>query len=88
MKTWTKIGEIGVDAGIVWIGDPCYVKDLFKPWKKFCDLLPSDGSVKVFDEGVCVPSGYGDGEYSVYGQFHNGTLVKVMIDFAQDEDDE
>jgi hypothetical protein len=24
-NTWIKVGEIGVDAGLCWIGDPCYV---------------------------------------------------------------
>ncbi len=22
---WEKIGQIGVDAGLCWIGDPCYI---------------------------------------------------------------
>lgn len=54
MKTWQKIGEIGVDAGLCWIGDPCYImhknpqaeKDHDKPpkaigksWSDFCDLI-------------------------------------------------
>ena len=25
MSDWTKIGEVGVDSGMCWIGDPCYV---------------------------------------------------------------
>jgi hypothetical protein len=25
---WIKVGEIGVDAGLCWIGDPCYVINL------------------------------------------------------------
>lgn len=24
MSSWKKVGEIGVDAGLVYIGDPCY----------------------------------------------------------------
>lgn len=51
-KTWTKIGEIGVDAGICWIGDPCYIlhrdtpadiasskKEIGADWGEFCDKL-------------------------------------------------
>ena len=48
MKTrkvkWEKVGEIGVDAGICWIGDPSYVvaKDsghVFSSWSEFCAKL-------------------------------------------------
>jgi hypothetical protein len=40
------IGEIGVDAGLCWIGDPSYIlhtnqppKAIGKDWDEFCDLL-------------------------------------------------
>ena len=23
---WIEIGKIGIDAGLVWIGDPCYLR--------------------------------------------------------------
>ncbi|MGH7172938.1 MAG: DUF4241 domain-containing protein [Gemmataceae bacterium] len=43
------IGEIGVDAGLCWIGDPCYIlhkeqppKAIGKDWDEFCDLLLDD----------------------------------------------
>lgn len=25
--TWEKVGEVGVDAGLLWLGDPCYFLD-------------------------------------------------------------
>lgn len=46
--TWEKAGVIGVDAGLCWIGDPCYVlhreeqreqPDIGKDWGEFCDRL-------------------------------------------------
>lgn len=54
MKTKTtdrkQIGEIGVDAGLCWIGDPCYIlhadpapKAIGKDWSAFCDMLHADG---------------------------------------------
>ena len=45
---WTKVGVIGVDAGLCWIGDPCYVlhrdgsevhKDIGNDWHGFCYRL-------------------------------------------------
>ena len=43
---WQKVGEIGVDAGLCWIGDPCYVfhrkenpTELGNSWSEFCDIL-------------------------------------------------
>ncbi len=55
MKNETKqIGEIGVDAGLCWIGDPCYIlnregkdkedleKVIGKTWSEFCDKLHSN----------------------------------------------
>ncbi len=43
------IGEIGVDAGLCWIGDPCYIlhraeppKAIGKGWDEFCDILHED----------------------------------------------
>jgi Protein of unknown function (DUF4241) len=44
-----QIGEIGVDAGLCWIGDPCYIlhadpkpKAIGKDWDQFCDILHAD----------------------------------------------
>jgi hypothetical protein len=48
-KTRKQIGEIGVDAGLCWIGDPCYIlhseptpKALGKDWEEFCSNLHDD----------------------------------------------
>jgi hypothetical protein len=50
-KLRTLIGEIGVDAGLCWIGDPCYIlhanpapKAIGKDWDEFCDLLHADAN--------------------------------------------
>lgn len=51
LTEWETVGYIGVDAGICWIGDPCYIlhknieendptpKELGKDWEEFCDIL-------------------------------------------------
>jgi len=74
---------IGVDAGVVWVGDPCYIlhkkklpKTLGKNWSEFCDLLGNECPTrKQFNYaagheglGVCVSSGLGDGFYPVYAE--------------------
>ena len=45
-KTVKRIGEIGVDAGLCWIGDPCYIlhkeappKAIGKDWGEFVSKL-------------------------------------------------
>ena len=80
------IGEIGVDAGLCWIGDPCYIlhtnqppKAIGKSWDHFCDILRDDDYPvrKQFHYdlghpglGVLVSTGYGDGVYPVYAEFN------------------
>lgn len=49
MNKWEKIGVVGVDAGLVWIGDPCYCvtpdanEHPAKTWKEFCDKILKHG---------------------------------------------
>ena len=74
------IGNIGVDAGLCWIGDPCYVlpedshertDEAIHDWDVFCDTMRDKMShaftYKRGHEGlgVCVSTGYGDGLYPV-----------------------
>lgn len=59
--TTYKAGVIGVDAGLCWIGDPCYIlhnnsahawkfKSLGENWEDFCHILEGDyPTVKQFD---------------------------------------
>jgi len=76
------IGNIGVDAGLVWIGDPCYIIHLRKAlpktmgtnWAEFCASLGDHyPTMKSFNYelgreglGVCASSGYGF--YPVYAE--------------------
>lgn len=75
-----RIGNVWVDAGMVWIGDPCYVLGADashgpKTWEEFCDKLDSAGRytgphsvyTSPLGEGIgfAVDSGYGDGSYPV-----------------------
>ncbi len=97
-----KIGLIGVDAGLCWIGDPCYVlhqerlpKALGKNWEDFCKKL-SDGPSTQFGYdlghpglGVCVSTGFGDGRYPVFADIdEHGTVHRVWVDFMAGPDGE
>ena len=77
------IGVVGVDAGLVLIGDPGYLihtepeSTLGKDWEKFCNLLTDEEkpTIKQFNFplgnpglAVVVSSGFGDGVYPVYAE--------------------
>lgn len=46
--TWQHIGNVGVDAGLIMVGDPCYVtgdspaNQLVHDWDEFCDYIRKD----------------------------------------------
>lgn len=90
------IGHVGVDAGLMYIGDPCYeigsdASEKFAgTWSDFCNLLGSseDNGIlklpyKLGHEGkaVVVSSGYGDGTYPVYVERKDGRIARVIVDF-------
>ena len=97
--TKVKLGTVGVDAGLLMIIDPCYVKYLkeihgsSEGWDKFVEMLYKKGNDTkngiALAGGLTFASGYGDGEYTVYG-FKNGEghIMKVEIDMTWDEEDE
>jgi hypothetical protein len=89
----TLIGKVAVDSGQLLIADPCYLRD----WKdgdypgdnhyaRACRLSLDGGETiriaGLAGNGVVFPSGYGDGEYAVYGFLGgDGRILKVEIDF-------
>jgi hypothetical protein len=102
--TTYEAGVIGVDAGLCWIGDPCYVlhrenrksASIGKDWDEFCAGLGRDVVVKQFDYdrghpglGMCVSTGYGDGVYPVMVTKNSeGRVVRVTIEFISYENEE
>ena len=94
------VGEFAVDAGICWIGDPCYVlpddashADSVRDWSKFCTAIgEADTTQFNFKQGhtglgVCVSTGWGDGMYPVYiERSEEGRVAKVVIEFITKED--
>jgi hypothetical protein len=100
---WEKVGVVGVDAGLVWLGDPCYIlhtkkpKAIGKDWgdlAKSLDLRLGNDAVQMnYDKGhpglgVIVTSGYGDGEYPVeVRRLEDGTIAEVRVVFVREQDD-
>jgi len=43
-RGYRLIGSVGVDAGLVWVGDPCYIlhtqlpADIGTHWEEFCEI--------------------------------------------------
>ena len=99
---WQLVGNIGVDAGMIWLGDPCYLSDGKGPlqdWDAFCDKLQKMGREngsprRVYDfgiTGVAVSSGFGDGSYNVYVKYSNEgswgkRVAEVKVVFIGDEE--
>ena len=91
------VGHIGVDAGICWIGDPCYIlhtegdlpKEIGENWEDFCDKLGEEyPTMKSFNYnmgheglGVCVSTGYGDGSYPVYAKVEGNRVKSIEVKF-------
>jgi len=75
----TKIGECGVDAGMLMVGDPCYfvgkdatIHERCKNWNQACnEVFCKEGLIRntpldVYGLGVAISTTYGDGCYPVY----------------------
>lgn len=95
-SNWEQIGEIGVDAGLVMVGDPCYINSEDHPvkdWYKFCSAL--DGKTTQLNYslghaglGVVVQSGYGDGVYPVYVRRDNGVITEMKVVFVSEDNED
>lgn len=95
LSEWELAGTFGVDAGLCWIGDPCYCvtpdadNHPAETWEKFCELLDKEDGIdkhgyQSFNHklGVCVRTGYGDGTYPVYVKKNSeGKVMRVLIKF-------
>lgn len=91
---WVLIGHVGVDAGVLTIGDPCY----FDGISYDRDILPTilgEGNVWNIDYSggmIVFSTTWGDGVYPVYAKFDNygrgrPTEVKVVMDWDDEEEE-
>ena len=86
-----QIGYMSVDAGLCWVGDPCYIMGSdashgVGDWDAFCDSLTDKGHSEPLGEGVgfAVTTGYGDGSYPVYIEKDNGRVKSITVDFMEE----
>ncbi len=95
MKNWIRVGVIGVDAGLCWVGDPCYFKDApTKKWGEFCESIEDMRDAKQINYshghpglGVVCRSGAGDGMYPVYIKKRGDDVTAIMVDFEGDAEE-
>jgi hypothetical protein len=91
------LGHVHVDAGLLYLGDPCYVIDKplgATPWFEFLErYIHNENHADVawtIDDGTAVvcSTGYGDGTYQVYAEVNReGYVESVTVSFV-DEDKE
>jgi predicted RNase H-like HicB family nuclease len=97
IKDWKQVGVVGVDSGLCWLGDPCYIlhkkpgeekPELGKDWHEFVNkTFDNEGRFAQFGEltGVTVASGYGDGIYPVMVRFEDKRVAEVKVVFIDDD---
>lgn len=87
----TRIGECGVDAGMLMVGDPCYfigkdatIHERCNDWKQACDEVFCTGNydrndgMDVYGLGIAVATTHGDGCYPVFLETDNGRRRLVV----------
>lgn len=91
-----KIGEVGVDAGMLMVGDPCYfvgrdasINDHCKTWNQACDEVfcapgsaGRDTPMDVYGLGLAISTTYGDGTYPVYLETSKSGKRRLIVDLA------
>lgn len=87
---------IGVDAGLIWVGDPCYLAASKKlnNWGDFCSSITDHTVCEPLgkERGLAIGSGLGDGAYEVTietldGCALQGYVSKVSITFIEKLED-
>jgi hypothetical protein len=97
-----KAGSILVNAGVVWLGDPCFCitpkqhEHPAKDWKEFCEKLEENQESGVTrwpfkagndGLGVTISNFGGDGHYPVFVERDESGMIKfVKIVFQPEEE--
>ena len=88
-----KIGECGVDAGMLMVGDPCYfvgtkatINERCPDWDKACREVFCKGDISrdtpmdVYGLGVAIATTHGDGCYPVYLETTADGKRRLVVD--------
>tara|TARA_B100000315_G_C14539919_1_gene570366 strand:- start:1347 stop:1685 length:339 start_codon:yes stop_codon:yes gene_type:complete len=92
----THIGSFGVDSGMTWIGDPCYIihsdeknNELGEDWGDLCSIIHDEKLPKSFNYnlgheglGVMTSTHNGDGKYKVFSIGDKERPQGIIIDFC------
>lgn len=91
MVTKELIGHCGVDAGLIYIVDPCYIKSQplvadGERWQDFCTEFYKDEKKGTHSRemcnGVVTNTRNGDGNFPVYAIKNKaGETLRVVIEF-------
>lgn len=73
---WTLVGHFGVDAGLCWIGDPCYIlhKDKDHVWQPRPDMEPLVTKAEGLPESL--GKDWGDFVDKLYADGESGPTLK------------
>lgn len=89
------LGLVDVDSGTIVISDPAYClpnRDRDKPGLDYEAVIQADTTVTSTYLGnglVLLISNFGgDGTFPVYGEFEDGELIRVTVEFVEPDSDE
>ena len=92
-RQWERVGNVGVDSGLIWVGDPCYIMpdnaDLNPgaDWYEFCDKLDNTVPSQEWNAGISIQHFGGDGSYPVFiRRGRDGLVAEVKIVFDPDNE--
>jgi len=89
MTEMRYLGQVEVDSGTLVIGDPCYLLGRAAEGRLGVDyetVLQTDDPVTSPLDGqpvVLLRQFGGDGSFPVFGQYDDGGLVRVIVDFVE-----
>jgi hypothetical protein len=89
----TRIGECGVDAGMIMVGDPCYfvgkeatINERCSDWSQACkEVFCKEGNTRdtpmdVYGLGVAISTTHGDGCYPVYLETSKSGRRRLIVE--------
>jgi hypothetical protein len=89
------LGVVEVDSATLLVGDPCYLlarRSSGTSGVDYEEVLRSDATgvaTSLADRPVLLIRGFGgDGTFPVFGEFDEGGLARVIVEFVEPPDDD